>query len=148
MLVTTSPLRRLILEELIDTGNALDALLIGLFKGDITPSKADVFATYTSGGAEADFTGYVRGGAVAWSAVFSDAGGNAYCLGDLLLFPAAAPTPPAAFVPNVIFGYFAYIGTTLKFAERFTTPAGLDAPVSIPDQFGVCPVLPRFGYGQ
>jgi hypothetical protein len=148
MLVTAATMRMATLEELIDTGNILDAALVGLFKANHEPSADDTFAFYTAVGTEANFTGYIRGTAIVWSDVFQDSSKNAYCTGGLLEFAAIAPTPPAAFEPNIVYGYFVYKGTALLYAEKFKDAAGVDTPVNVANEFSMCPVIPRFSYGQ
>ena len=147
MLIILPGTRLDLVDEAIDTGNTLDALSCKLFKQGYTPSINSTLAELDA--VEANFTGYAEFTPVVWSAAYLDANKTAYTLGGLIEFAAGPPTPPAAFVPNNIGGYYLYNGTTLKGVELFTNPStGLAAPISVANENGLVPVIPRYSYGQ
>jgi hypothetical protein len=147
MLIVVPATRLDIIEELIDTGNILDALTVGLFQQGYTPSINSTFAELEA--VKANFTNYAVFTPVVWTGPYLDANKTAYALGGLIEFLAGPPTPPAEFVPNVIGGYYLYTGTTLKCVEEFTdATTGLPTPVPVSSEFGIVPVIPRFSFGQ
>jgi len=147
MLIVIPGTRLDIVAELIDTGNILDALTVGLFLSTYTPSINSTFAELEA--AKATFTGYAVVTPVVWTGPYLDANKTAYVLGGLIEIAAAAPTPPAEFVTNVIGGYYLYTGTTLRGVEQFTDAVtGSPTPVPVANENAMVPVVPRFSFGQ
>lgn len=136
------------LAAMIDDDGELDTVLVGLFRGNLTPQPTDTLDKYTDAAAEANFTGYARGGAITWTGPFLDVNEVAFVLGNVIEFPAAAPGEGDEFVDNVVRGYFVYRGTDLIYAERFSAADGSDAPQTIEDEHNVALCVPRFSWGQ
>jgi len=144
MLIIPPPFRQTILEALIAEDGPLDAVLVGLFQSSYTPSINSTYAELDA--AKATFSGYAASAAVTWTGPYLDASKTAYVLGELIPFDATVVDP---FVSNSIGGYYLYTATTLKGVEQFTDPiTGNPAPVSMTFPGALCPVIPRFAFGQ
>lgn len=121
------------LTELIDTGNALDAVKIMLWKNNVVPTINTVLADLVV----ADFAGYANFGPVVWGTVYLDTDKSAMVTGGSHEFVASGPTPE-----NVIYGWaIVNTGVTLLLkAARF------DNPVAIFGTGAACVVVPWYRY--
>lgn len=122
-----------ILEELIDTGNALDAVKLILFANNITPNKNTVLADLT----QPTFTGYAVFGPVVWGSVMRDVDGTAIVVGGSHPFVCSGGTPT-----DIIYGWALTNsgGTVLIKAAVLATPVPITGP-----ETGIV-VVPWFRY--
>lgn len=107
------------LTELIDTGNLLDGVKVGLFQNDFNPTTLTVLADLNP----ADFHGYALSSAVVWGAPYYDQAGVPTVAGGQKQFTATTPLAGS----QVIYGYYLVdgAGTTLIAAARFETPLNI-----------------------
>lgn len=132
MIVLPQSFKLALLEELIDTGNLLDGAKVGLYQNNIVLGPGTVLADLTV----ADFTGYALSAAVVWGTPFVDAANKCIVTADEKEFLATSPFTTS----NTVYGYYIVdgAGTTLLYAEAFTTPRQITAA------FQGLTVLPRF----
>jgi hypothetical protein len=136
----------LILEEMVATGNVLDACHVRLFENDISPTPSSVLADFTEpAGSGTDFPGYAPSAALVWAAPFVGTDGVAIVLSDAVQFNCTGPSEAN------IFGYFLYkaavtgppaVPAHVVFAERFPTPIPVQTALS------AVALWPRFTFGQ
>lgn len=109
-----------ILTELVDTGNALDALKLGLFQNDIVPDNLTTLALLTP----ADFDGYTIFSPVVWGTPYYDLDGVPLVVGGDKTWVATGGT-----TPNTIYGWYLTNtgGTKLVKASRFAASVGIAA---------------------
>lgn len=112
-----------VLNELIDTGNFLDALKVGLFGNDYLPNRNTTYANLTP----CAFSGYALSSLVVWSDAFQRVEDDqAVIIGDTKVFRSATATP---FVPGVVYGWFLILPGTpniLRAVQRFESPVVID----------------------
>jgi len=120
MLVHTNLILTTVLTDLIDTGNALDAASIGLFKDGNVLGPGSVLADVEV----ADFDGYAASLIAEWLGPAPRDGGLPYVITDDAVFTADDPIVTT----NIIGGWYLFKGTELLAFAEFPSPLIVDRP--------------------
>lgn len=124
MIVSFAASLRLMMAELVSTGNFLDGLTVRLFINPATPDgPTSVLGDFT----EASFDGYAPISLPGWGLPWSDVVGNAVVSSNRLQWTMTGST-----TPQTVYGWFATKGTSvsevLYMAERFDSTYAMAGP--------------------